>query len=124
MRAPYLRVLGRHRIGLRHFAEESLHFPGRQKLDQDAPAPLANKGPHVRNPARGQQRITSMEMEALRPHLELELALKNVEPFLLLVMQVTRRATLRQERILKDEHTVRVRRRHLKRNSTDAQAPL
>ncbi len=66
----------------------------------------------MRNLPRCQQGITRTEAKTVRSHLELELAFENRKPFLLLVMQVTSRATLRKVGVLQDERITLVRQTH------------
>lgn len=64
------------------------------------------------NLAWGQQRITRVEVEPLRSHLELELTFEEIESFLLVIMQVASRAPFGQEGVLQDEEIACVRRDH------------
>jgi hypothetical protein len=76
------------------------------------------------NLAWGQQRLTRVEEETLCSHLKLELAFEDIEPFILVVMQVASRATFRMEGVLKDEETVRVGHKHFEGNGANAQSAL
>src|ERR1700694_2009914 len=124
MGTPYPRILGGHRVGLGHFAEEGFHFPSGQKRDQNSATRITGKCPDMGNLAWCQQRITRLEMYTFRSNLELELAFKDIEPFILFVMQMTCRATFHQEGVLKDEETTWVRRGHLEGNGANAQSAL
>src|SRR5579859_2329432 len=65
-----------------------------------------------------------MEMEAVVADLEEELAFDGVEPFVLVVMHVARRAALRVERVLQDQETAAILRRHLEGDGANAESPL
>src|SRR5579883_271971 len=122
--APQLRVLGRHRVGPGHCAEKSLHLPCGQEGNQNAATRLPDKGPDMWNPPRGQQGLARLETETLRANLELKLAFEHIEPFILLIMQVTGRTALRLERVLEDQRIARVRRDHFEGNAANTQAAL
>ena len=47
---------------------------------------LTCKGPDMGNLTGCQQRITGVEVETLRSHLELELTFQNIKPFILVVV--------------------------------------
>jgi hypothetical protein len=61
-------------------------------------------------------------VETFRSNLELELAFEDIELFILVVMQLTFRATLRQEGVLKDEEITWVLQCHLEGNGANAQS--
>jgi hypothetical protein len=100
MGTPYSRILRGHRVGLGHLAEEGFHFPSREKRDENPATCLTDKGPDMGNLARCQQRITRLEAKTLCPHLELELAFEDIEPFLLVIMQMACWTTFGQEGVL------------------------
>lgn len=62
-----------------------------------------------------------MEREPLVPDLHLKITGDDVEPLILLVMEVTRRATLRVERVLQDKETLAALPAHLELDRADAQ---
>src|SRR5215210_9517993 len=75
---------------LRKILEERLYLTrGLQGGDQPS-RPLPNVGPHVRHLARSQDRITRPPLVSLLADLDHVLALKYVEPLVLLVVQVPR----------------------------------
>src|SRR5712691_11029281 len=121
MSAPYSRFLRGHRVGLGHFAEEGFHFPSREKRDEN-PAPCRTfKGPDMGNPARCQQRITRLEAKTLYPHLKLELAFEDREPFILVIMQMACWTTFGQEGVLQEKRITWGRRTHFEGNGAHAQ---
>ncbi len=63
-----------------------------------------------------------MEAKTFYSHLELKLSLKNIEPLILVMMQVSCRATPGKEGVLQNERVMRVRRTHLEGNGADAQS--
>src|SRR5260370_3140554 len=121
---PQSRILRRHRVGPGHLSEKGFHFPGRKKRDQNPPPPLSDKGPDMGNPAGRQQRLPWVELEPFCSHLEEKLPFEDVKPFLLLVMQVTGRATFGQEGVFQNTDIGCRRRGHLEGNGANAQAAL
>src|SRR5437763_6615768 len=94
---------GGHSIGPGHFAEKGFHFSSGQERDENPAACFTNKGPKMRNRTWCQQRITWLEVETFQSYLALELAFEDIEPFILVEMQVTWLTTSRHEGVLKDE---------------------
>jgi hypothetical protein len=58
------------------------------------------------------------------PYFKGEFALNNIEPFVLVVMQVPGRATLGPEDVLKNKETTAVLRTHLEGNRTNTESPI
>src|SRR5216683_5084713 len=122
MGTPYSRILRGHRVGLGHLAEEGFHFPSREKRDENPATCRTFKGPDMGNLARCQQRITRLEAKTLCPHLELELAFEDREPFILVIMQMACRTTFGQEGVLQEKRITWGRRTHLEGNGAHAQS--
>src|SRR5260370_6210728 len=122
MGTPSFRILRGHRVGLGHFAKEGFHVPSREKRDEKPATCLTDKGPDMGNPARCQQRITRLEAKTLCSHLELELAFEDIEPFILVIMQMACRTTFGQEGILQNKRITWGRRTHLEGNGANAQS--
>src|SRR5712691_6300370 len=121
MGTPYSRILRGHRVGLAHLAEEGFHFPSREKGDENPATCRTFKGPDMGNLARCQQRITRLEAKTLCPHLELELAFEDREPFILVIMQMACWTTFGQEGVLQEKRITWGRRTHLEGNGANAQ---
>src|SRR5689334_17205020 len=77
----------------------------------------------MRHLTRCEYRIARFEAEPLMPDLEQELAFQGVEPLVLVVMQVARRAALRVERVLKDKEAAGALPGHLEGNGANAESP-
>src|SRR5260370_17719148 len=73
------------------------------------------------NLARCQQRITRLEAKTLCPHLKLELAFEDIEPFILVIMQMACWTTFGQEGVLQDKRITWGRRTHLEGNGANPQ---
>ncbi len=108
MRAPQGRGLRRHRIGLGHFAKEALHSAGWRERDQNPAAVATDVGPHVRYLARSQQRIARSQPELLLADFEDKLTFNHMEPLVLVVVQVSRRATLGTESVFENKQTATI----------------
>src|SRR5437899_3366957 len=121
MSTPYSRFLRGHRVSTGHLAEEGFHFPCREKCDENPATCLTDKGPDMGNLTRCQQRITRLEAKTLCSHFELELAFEDIEPFILLIMQMARWTTFGLEGILQDKRITGGQRTHLEGNGANAQ---
>ena len=97
-------------------------FPAGMNAISMRPDACADVRPHVRHLARRQQRVAGTQQGPLLPHLHQEVAFDGIEPFILVVMQMARRATFGVERILKDEQTTGILRANLERDPADAKA--
>jgi hypothetical protein len=72
--------------------------------------------------ARREERVAWPEREALRANLDQKLALDDIEPLVLLIVQVSGRAAPGVEGVLKDEQAAAVLGRHLEVDGADAEA--
>jgi len=104
--------------------KKSLHLPRRLKRNQDLAALLPHRRPDMGHAARCQDGITGVERHPVVPDLDQERALHGVEPLVLGMMQVARRAALGMEGVFEDEETGAVLGRHLERNGANAEAAL
>jgi hypothetical protein len=77
----------------------------------------------MRDHARCKERITGVEAEPFVSDLDEELTFDRVKPFILLVVEMSRRATLGVERVFEDEQTTAVARDDLKVNGANPQTP-
>jgi len=71
--------------------------------------------------SRREQRVTGVECETLVTHFHQELARDDVEPLVLVVVEMPRRATLRVESVLKHEEAVAALPGHLELDRAHAQ---
>jgi hypothetical protein len=122
--APQPGVLDGHGVGFGHFAEEGFHFSRRRKDHQDAPHPTPSIRPDMRDAARAEERVAGLKAHLFLPDLEQKLAFEDVEPFILLEMQVARGTAALVEDIFQDKQARGIRKRKLEINPTDAQAAL
>ncbi len=76
--------------------------PAGHERDQDPTARVADVRPDVGHLARREERVARLEPEPLRPDLDKELALKGVEPLVLIIVQVPRRAAPRHGRCFQE----------------------
>jgi hypothetical protein len=124
MGAPQFWILRRHRIGLGHFPKKRFHFAGGRKSDQDPAVFVADVRPDMGHLAWRKQRIARSQSIPLFSHLDYELTFNSVEPFILVIMQVSRRAALLSESVLDNEETAAVLLGHLEGNRANAKPPL
>src|SRR4029077_19585040 len=78
----------------RHLPEEVLHPAGRLEEDEHLPLALAHLGEGVGDPARRESRVARAEPHGLVADPHDEVAADYVEPFVLEVVAVERRAAL------------------------------
>src|SRR5712692_5343897 len=123
-RWPERRILRRHRVGLRDLDEERFQATRRNSNERDPSRSVPHVGPAVRYPARPEGRIAGPKRESLPADLDDVLALDDVEPLVLVVMNVARGPTLGVVRDLTDhQRAVAVSRRDLERERANAEPP-
>jgi hypothetical protein len=89
------------------------------------PVAIADVGPDVGHAARREQGVAGLQDEALRANFHQELPFHGVEPLILVVVQVARRAAGGVERVLDDQDAPALLRADLEADLTHAQpAPL
>src|SRR5436190_21120568 len=76
-------ILGR----LAQLAEELLHLASGLVHVDDLARVLTHAAPHVRNVARHKHTFTCTELESFVVHVKLKLALNDIDPLILIVMQ-------------------------------------
>jgi hypothetical protein len=79
-------------LSLRDFVEEGLNFACGGEGEKELAAALADEGPDVGDIARCEDGVARVEGEALVADLGDELSFENVEPLILMEMEVARRA--------------------------------
>src|SRR5580658_2181790 len=108
--------------GYRGGAEELLHLSCRRECNQHSPRLLADGRKSMRDIARAENRISGAQFLAAVADLEEHFALDNVEPFLLVEMQVQRRAAFHQVDVLDEEQTAaRIARNNLEEDGAEAE---
>lgn len=78
---------------LRHVVEQPLHFSGWREGDEEPAGSTADAGPDVRNAARSKSGVAGVEGNALVAYLGDVLTFENVEPLVLMGMNVAGRTT-------------------------------
>ncbi|HZW04897.1 MAG TPA: hypothetical protein VFF68_13270 [Anaerolineaceae bacterium] len=103
MGTPEFRVLNGHRIGLGDFPEERFHFPGRQEGNQDPAGAIPIERPYMGHVSRPQQAVAWRQTHPFWPHFEDKFAFQDVEPLLLVKVQVPGRAAFLMEGVLQNK---------------------
>ena len=83
---------------------EGLELPNRRYECEQRARFVANMSPAMRDIARSKEGITGLEPKLLATNLKSELPLDHVEPLILLVMHMARRATLVNVVVLEHQH--------------------
>lgn len=73
------------------FAKKGFHFVGRTESDQQPAKRVTDKGPGMWHLSRSEDRIARFQFNAGRADFGDVLALDDVEPLILIVVQMTRR---------------------------------
>ena len=85
------------------FAEEGLHLSGGGEGYEHSATTVAGEGPDMRHVARGEDRVSGVEDERPIADLDVELTLEDVEPLVLVGMEVAGRAAFLVVGVLNDE---------------------